>query len=245
MALKARTTRTDLYRDCEDRPDWVSGNDVDNDAWEDSVRDSPHLNWNEGYEDKAVPLASGSPLDALAWEVLQFSGSGSFMMDYFDKRTGYPTVYYDSDDDDTYLHPCQTRDFEALKRHSSWHVVMRVIVVHSDFRSAVATGLFGLLGDERVQIVNASEEARVGAFMDLAEACECKASVTVSQDFRRVSVDSMKQQLRDAAMTAFNSEELIAAMRPAFMFRLCTQMCNHRSSSNRQRSRWAPVQVVI
>lgn len=54
-------------------------------------------------------------------------------------------------------------------RSSDWLVVMQFIVVHSRFEAAAATGLFGLLGDGPVQIVNVAEEARVDAFFDLAE----------------------------------------------------------------------------
>lgn len=39
------------------------------------------------------------------------------------------------------------RDIDALKKISSWEVVMRVIVVHTDSKTAGMTGLFGLLAD--------------------------------------------------------------------------------------------------
>jgi hypothetical protein len=45
------------------------------------------------------------------------------------------------------------------------------------------TGLFGTLGDERVQIIDASDLARLNAYFDLAVDCEKKGKALWPQDF--------------------------------------------------------------
>ncbi|KAH0344405.1 chromate transporter, partial [Aureobasidium melanogenum] len=109
----------------------------------------------------------------------------------------------------------------AYKTLPSWLVVMHVVVVYSDLRSAAATGLFGLLGDAPVQIIPVSEEAKTDSLYDLAERCERGQDVTASQDFTRKSADEMRQELRDEVWLRFKSEDLVAIMHPAIMFRLC------------------------
>ncbi|KAK5111585.1 hypothetical protein LTR85_011814 [Meristemomyces frigidus] len=208
---------------------------IDAAYWLDRTRDSVHMNWTPIYE--VEYSGYGSPLHCLAWQAAQLPGRGSLMMHYLDPQFGGPRMYDGPEPDDmdvtappiaTQLNPTQTRDLDALGRRSSWLVIFKIIVVHYHIKPAAATGLFGLLGDARVQVVDVSEEARVSAYFDLAETCERKGSpLTTGQNLHRDSADTMREQLRDLVMLEFGSEALAAAMRPAFMFRLCTQMCNH------------------
>lgn len=124
------------------------------------------------------------------------------------------------------LTPARVRDSDALRRLSGWLVVMRTVVIHADFEHAALTGLFGLLGDARVQVIDMSEEATIDEYFVLAEACERAHPVSVHQSFERESVHSMEQELRQSAMEAFRSEEIAGLLRPAIMFRMCTRMCN-------------------
>lgn len=121
-----------------------------------------------------------------------------------------------------YLYPSLghniSQRIDAFRQLPSWVVVMRVVVVHADFRTAAATGLFRLLGDARVQLIDVSDEARVNAFFDFAEGSERKGHVTVHQDLHRDSVESMEQKLREVIIKTFGSEELMPAMHPAIMF---------------------------
>ena len=121
---------------------------------------------------------------------------------------------------------------DGLKRLSSWSVVMRVIVVHISARNGAKTGLFGLLGDARIQLVDAFDKARVNAYFELAERCELKGNVTVKQDFHRDNGESMKLKLRDTLMLRFDSEELLPALHPVIMFHMCTEMCNHQDQGH-------------
>jgi len=62
---------------------------------------------------------------------------------------------------------------------------MRTVVVHCDRSTAAATGLFGLLCDAIVQIVDVvDEEGRAKALLDLARDSEDIYRATVKQDFQ-------------------------------------------------------------
>lgn len=104
---------------------------------------------------------------------------------------------------------------------------MNVIVIHLDFAQAVKTGLFGLLGEEPVQVLDATSPL-VEQLYDLAETCEREASsITAAQDFTRMSADDMDAEVKREVLRNYNDPELLKRMRPAVMFRLCTKMCNH------------------
>lgn len=202
-----------FYKDLPDEADWgsITTKGCD-DFWLDLARDSVNLNWTPGYE-PIYCSSIGSSLRYLAWHAPQFIGGPSMDIEWF-----YP-IYDD-------FNPKSER-IEILKRLPSWTVVMRVVVMHASFRAGAKSGLFGLLGDACVQIVPMSDQARVNAFLDLAEECERKQHVTISQDLPRDSAESYKQELRDCIVKMFGSEELVPRMYPAIMFRLCTFWCNH------------------
>jgi hypothetical protein len=207
-------------------------------------------------------FSDGSPLHCLAWAASRLKHGGSMTLDYLefldkpccvslkpdflDSRWKVlpPVSHYrpgtgPSDKLIISVERAKMRDFDVLKRQPNWRVVMRTVVAHSDPKTAAKTGLFGLLGDAPVQIVDWSDSPRIKAYFDFAEKCEQDKSVTISQDFRRELHYSMTGKLRDVIMKQFNSEELAAAMNPAIMFRLCTRMCNHHGYAHRQSgSRW-------
>ncbi|KAK4952422.1 hypothetical protein LTR10_009228 [Elasticomyces elasticus] len=142
----------------------------------------------------------------------------NFGPDYTEVST---SVYHPQD-------PNKERDSEALKQQSSWLVVTRVIVVHSDLQSAAATGLFGLLGDSLVQLVDCSNGTRIRQYLDLAESCEQHHQVAIRQNLQQEPLNEMEQRLKWLIKKMQGSEELLSAMRPGIMFRLCTQQCNRR-----------------
>jgi hypothetical protein len=173
------------------------------------------------------------------------------MINYLDKRYGFPDPFGDLSDSDwggiptappskqkPPLSPSKQKDLDALTKIAEWRAVMRVIVIHCSIKTAIDSGLFGLLGDARVQIVDVSDEARTAMYLQLAETCENRHQVTTHQDFSRKSVAAMEQNLRAVIMEEFDSPELAAAMRPATMFRLCTRMCNHVGYKDRSQGRF-------
>lgn len=177
------------------------------DGWLDSAQDSVHLNWTPEIYDY---FRSGIPFANLAWIAARVRG-GSFMFNYV--RTTYRPAW-----------SCPPID---LKQVSSWMVVMRVVIVHASPKAGAKTGLFGLLGDAPVQLVDVSDEARMNTYFDLAEACERKGHVHTSQDLRRESPDLIRTKLTGTLDETYPTEKSLPAMRPAIMFRLCTHMCNH------------------
>jgi hypothetical protein len=198
---------------------WTSSFDFE-DAWVDKTHGAPHLNWTSTYE--AQFDWAGYPINCMIWESRKFSATPSIMLGLLDTRTFGPQPFHE-----------ETEFIDAYKTLPSWLVVMHVVVVHSDLSSAAALGLFGLLGDSPVQIIPVSEEAKIDSFYDLAERCERGQDVTASQDFTRKSADEMRQELRKEVWSRFSSEDLVAIMHPAIMFRLCTQMCNHNVEAHK------------
>jgi hypothetical protein len=56
----------------------------------------------------------------------------------------------------------------ALQKLRRGAVIMRINVVHTTIENAAKAGLFGLLGDAPIQIVDVSDTQRLDAFFDLA-----------------------------------------------------------------------------
>ncbi|CRG92113.1 hypothetical protein PISL3812_09168 [Talaromyces islandicus] len=198
--------------------EWRSYTSIDA-AWFDSTRDSMHLNWEPSYGSEID--CDGSVLRSLAWDASQAVGGGSLCISYFKSNFVRKQELVD-----------------VLKQLPIWKVIMRVIVIHTDSRTGASTGLFGLLGDSRVQLVDVFDESRINAFFDLAEHCEPYGLVTVRQQIPKDSAQSIQQKLRDAVMEKFRSDELLSRLRPVIMFRLCTEMCNRVGSTASLRGLW-------
>lgn len=183
--------------------------------WLDPCRDITQLNWTLVYS--AGYCGLGSALDFLAWIAAESRG-GSFMFDYLET----------------------TRDGEVDLRErigalqKLQYVVMHLIIVHTTSETAAKTGLFGLLGDACIQLVDVSDEARLHALFDFAEKCESEAngSITSKQDFRRQSPESVKKILNDKLVRRFGAQATQKlSLRPAIMFRFCPHFCNHSMES--------------
>ena len=104
---------------------------------------------------------------------------------------------------------------------------MRMFVVHASRRVGAASGMFGLLGDAPVQVMDVAEQARVKALFDLAEECEREGNARVCQKFRRETPESLSRELQHIVIQRFGSKQQALKMHPGLMFRLCTEMCNH------------------
>jgi hypothetical protein len=241
VALKTGGIQPEWYRDST-RPleaQW-HGLNID-DVWQDFARDSVHLNWTADYEGFYGHSEKRNPSEFLAWEASRFCRGGSLMINYLDKRYGYPDPFADLSDSDWGnlvlvplsermlwpLSPSKQKDLDALTKIAELRVVMRVIVIHCSIQTAIDSGLFGLLGDARVQIVDISDDARNAMYIQLAKTSESKNHVRIHQDFDLESAAAIRQTLRAIVMEEFHSAELAAAIQPAIMYRLCTRMCNH------------------
>ncbi|KAJ6115217.1 hypothetical protein N7486_000995 [Penicillium sp. IBT 16267x] len=178
-------------------------------------RDSIHLNWTPCYG--AGYQYDGSALDCLAFLAALLKGRGSFMFDYLDNA-------FDAEV------PIEDR-IGALQQLKYGAVVMRIVAVHTTFQEAMKTGLFGLLGDAPIQLVNVTDEVRLGAFMGFAEECESenKGFIVKKQDFHRDSAESVKAILKEKLIETFEAEgaQTLSHLYPAIMFRFCPDWCNH------------------
>jgi hypothetical protein len=220
--------------DSSDEPreaDWNTGNVIDRGCWEDASRDSAHMNWTPGYDIEYGPMMDEHPLTSLAQEAKRLNGSASFMLEcILNEDTFEPEPY-----DEPILRPlegepidqCKQEDLTALKLLGEWMVVVRVVVIHLDLGQAADSGLFGLSGDEVIQVVDATLPL-ASQLYELAEYCERGASaVTTAQDFTRMSANDMDAMVKRVAFKNFHDHEIGKRLRPAVMFRLCTRMCNH------------------
>lgn len=234
---------------------WNSSNSV-TDAWLDPARDSVHLNWSGAY---AADFGhTGSPMRGLAWDAAQLAphggggrgggGSGSFML----------AVLLEA------LHRSSRAEeatVAALRELPRWTVVVHTAVVHMEPRAAAATGLFGLLGDARVRLVDLADTAGLDALFGLsgagnapAQPVDQSAGSTLvdllsgpsyrgfygpdrEQAVTKVSlgwlgsVDAIECKVQQAVVKIFGSEEAAPEVRPAVMFRLCTT-CNRAGETS-------------
>ncbi|KAJ5808365.1 hypothetical protein N7474_009634 [Penicillium riverlandense] len=159
--------------------------------------------------------SDGSALDHLAWNAAQVGGRGSFMFDYLDNN-------FDGEVD-------MEDRVGALQKLQHGAIAMRIIVVHTTFQNAALTGLFGLLGDAPIQLVDVSDEPRLYAFFDFAEKCDSDAKgFTKRQGFHRDSSETVKSILKEKLAETFGARaaQTLPQIYPAIMFRLCTRLCN-------------------
>ncbi|KAJ5918444.1 hypothetical protein N7466_010436 [Penicillium verhagenii] len=120
---------------------------------------------------------------------------------------------------------------EALSGIPNLVVITKTIVIHASARYCRKTGLFGLLGDAPIQLVDLADEERLKAFFDLAEKTQKKGHVTFAQDLQRKPSEILQQEFENFLAgrlgSPYNDQNPPPPMRPVRMFRLCTDMCNN------------------
>lgn len=143
------------------------------DRWISLTRDYIHNSWtsahtaNLGYEREIDDYT----LQHVAWKASIFTHGASIMIENLDQ--GYfdadRTAFFEEDRLGPYglppvisatqpLSPSKQRDLDALRKIAAWRVVMRVVVVHMDLQTAGKTGLFGLLCDAPIQVVDSTDQ---------------------------------------------------------------------------------------
>lgn len=188
------------------------------DYWMDPDRDVIHLNYSPGYGWIAYSHDFENPFRTLAFFAARNGGRFSFMEGWL----GWLGSDYKADE-----------TLKDLERVEHWLVILRVVILHSEDRAAAQTGLFGLLGDARVQVVPVSEQRRLSALFDLAERLDVQLEVTHPQNLERYSVEKYREGLAHSVRYGLETDDeqivsnFLKRMQPAVMFRLCTEMCNH------------------
>jgi hypothetical protein len=184
-----------------------------------------------------VPVDNEKSLRYLDWKLGQGNSArvGSFAAAYLSHGYGVKAPDLSVPYDSTWYKWRRASDkderkwIEILGRRRKWLVVMRTVIVHAP-RIVRATGLFGILGDAPIQIVDIRDQAKIHALFDLAEACENESSrLYPSQSFYRSSVEEMECYLRDIVSSSLGPAEMSCELRPVVMFRWCPLMCNHLS----------------
>lgn len=234
LYFKTGITQPDPWEQLDERPpaaQWMGQNESR--TWLDRSRDIAHLNWTDAYEEFYTYTDDTNPLDDLAWAASKLSRGGSLMVNAIDGEYGTSDPWLASvrasrlPANPSNLKPSRLQNLKVLEQIEPLRVVMKVVVAHADTTTAAETGLFGLLADARVQLVDVAETAQMQAYYDFAEACERKAAAISPQNFRQEFASAIKKQLQDFVLREFVSKELARRVRPVIMFRLCTRDCNH------------------
>ncbi|PWY65642.1 hypothetical protein BO94DRAFT_480079 [Aspergillus sclerotioniger CBS 115572] len=126
--------------------------------------------------------------------------------------------------------PSLQRRLEILTCLQSWKVVVRIVVIHTNARAAAQSGLFGLLGDAPVQILDIANEVQIDQFFDFAAKCHDENHIPV--DLHRDSTDLVTRQMKTSILEKYGSmnDKLFLRLRPAIMFRLCMCKIKRRRS---------------
>ncbi|RHZ45753.1 2EXR domain-containing protein [Aspergillus thermomutatus] len=187
--------------------------------WLDTARDAVHLNWEPSVDIEWQSYDWGDPVRCLMWYAARTrSRQASIMLGLLQD------FQHRENPDQPHEHYRWTRrelaDLMRTKTTSWMVVILPPVVIHADVETSA--GLFGLLADARVQLVDADDKARIKEFMALGEA----PNATIGARFGQEDLVSAKEALRDAVRAVFGSEDEAPVMRPAVMFRLCTRMCS-------------------
>ncbi|KAJ5666883.1 hypothetical protein N7462_011292 [Penicillium macrosclerotiorum] len=191
------------------------GNYMIEDPWLDTARDIVHLNWDLFVDIEMTSYSWGDPIRCLIWSAERTRSTQASMM------LGVLQVFQGRDNpDEPHRHYRWTRsELTDLIRSKpvSWKViVLPPVIIHADVETSA--GLFGLLADARVQIVDVDDIARINKFLALGE----ERTASLWPKFEQEDLISGKVALAAAVEENFGSEEDAPTMRAAVMFRLCT-----------------------
>ncbi|CRG91884.1 hypothetical protein PISL3812_08938 [Talaromyces islandicus] len=198
-------------KDMPEEASWWSHTRIEKLPPIDPSRAMVHLNWEPTCNEYADEDSSAHHL---AWYAGQVARGGSLMIDNL-----------------SVMALTQVKALTALPR---WMVVMRVIFIHARPEYAAKTGLFGLLGDELVQIIEVSDEARINAYFDLANESQEKGHVQNPQNLRREPVEAVEQSLKQKTTNFRRLLDPMPDFRATIMFRLCPDMCNHTPDADEE-----------
>lgn len=205
--------------------DWKTGKVIDKGIWKDTVRNSAHMNWEPCCDVDSVPEDPGETLlTSLVEEAKPLRGTPSFMLNAMSEswernppsmshwdylRSVFGPTFRPPPPEDTPTMTQREQNLAALRSLPEWKVVVKVIVIHLDIGRAADSGLFGLTGDEIIQVVDAALPLASQLF-DLAEWCERGASaVTVAQDFTRMSYADTDAMVKREAVKHLQDHVLV------------------------------------
>jgi hypothetical protein len=183
--------------------------------WLDPARDAVHLNWEPVADIDWQTYDLGDPVRyLLQMAALTKSGRASFIFEHL------MDFSWRIDPDQPHWRQRWTRPemVDMLRERGTWTVVVLLpIVIHADV--ATAAGLFGLLGDARVQVIE--DEAEMMEYLALGE----KPNVVIDDAFTMDEFHNERDLLRATAVDMLGTAVSEVALRPAVMFRLCPYGC--------------------
>jgi hypothetical protein len=195
---------------------WVKPGDISLSGKIWRSRSSPklvHLNWDRSYSLHGYYSGySGQtdPLRCLEHTVLMRSSRGSMMKNYLSTSIGRDRL-------------------EVFDQHQQWLVVMHLVVIHAPTRIVAESGLFGLLGDAPIQIVEVANVDEIEAMYKFAEQCyERTRGLCKKSEFRR-SGAALEKYLNHLLTPAYGPDRVpsyATSIRAAVMFRVCHQNCS-------------------
>ncbi|KAL4804668.1 hypothetical protein BDV18DRAFT_26726 [Aspergillus unguis] len=178
--------------------------------WLDTARDTVHLNWCVGADFEHKTFTWGDPLRCLMWYAARTASQEASII---------LAVLADTRIERNCRHRWTRAELADLMRmKSSWTVVaLDPIVVHS--RPEKAGGLFGLLADAPVQLVDLDDKDRIHQYLALGLTSNVPSGPFYGAD----DLELAKQKIEDAVVKVFGSQDNAPKIRPVLMFRLCTR----------------------
>jgi hypothetical protein len=145
--------------------------------------------------------------------VERFGGCGSLMADYI--------KYGDCDS-----------MIALLNRKPKWRIVMRIVVTHASRKAIATSGLYGLLGDAPVQIVDTADHEKLDDLYRMAELGESTHDLLAQRSIRE-SPERPEQELAKimSTMTSHGRGPVTSEIRPAVIFRACPFNCKLPNST--------------
>ncbi|KAK3333839.1 hypothetical protein B0T19DRAFT_440565 [Cercophora scortea] len=143
--------------------------------WFQPGRDIAHLHWSDFYDGYFYMDQTGDPVPFL--QAVAAKGAGASIMAELLYR-------FDDDEFSEHLAACLSTDtLEFLPRCRDYLVTITMVNIHVPYDNGLRSGLFGLLGDEPIQLVDPSDSAAITAFHNLWAEHGCQGDVDVAGFF--------------------------------------------------------------
>jgi hypothetical protein len=172
-----------------------------------------HLNWHPQplvQEYRARYLDDNDPLLCLEHVVSIRNNCGSLMKRYVQRMIA-------------------ASRFEIFNRQPQWLIVMHFVVIHAPARAIARSGLFGLLGDAPIQIVETANADTLEAMYVFAEQWASRTQGSDRRNGIRWASASLEEYLKQLLFHSWDrgtESKYTTSIRPAVMFRACHQNCS-------------------
>ncbi|QIW96919.1 hypothetical protein AMS68_002437 [Peltaster fructicola] len=159
--------------------------------WTDYMRDRPHF--HEAPRDTyklatliTLPWARAQSR-SVQWLHVEKDPSEGDCVQYDEYRPGEISYPPRENLPDPHHHPLVHEDCLLLQQYTDWRLVVDTRIIHATAADGIASGLFGLLGDAPIQIVDAFDTTIFDKYYEMAELGECLINIehSLSQHLSR------------------------------------------------------------